>query len=147
MPDYRAKLAPKHVVNLTFIESQFKDGGRNTFEKKIYLDYVQLLEAIPALLEQGYSIDTVKSTQAKTNNNSYPLQLTLNEKQIEEALEEALSIADMEFEKKIESLKTEWVNNELKDLIEDEEDKQIQTIKEQSEAKKKKLFSQLLTSV
>lgn len=146
VPNYREQLTSKHVVNLEFIESQFSVGGRNTYKKNVYLSYVQLLDAIPTLLDQGYSIDTVKSTQAK-RNNLYPLVLNLNEKQVAEALEEALSLADMEFEKKVESLKALWANNELKEMIEDEKDKQIEAIKEQSEAKKKKLLSHLLTSV
>ena len=77
----------------------------------------------------------------------YPLVLALNEKQIDTALEEALSVADMEFEKRLENLKTDWLNNELKEMVLDEETKAIQKIKNESEAKKKKLFSQLLTSV
>lgn len=144
IPDFKSDLSAKHQKALDLIQMQYLANGRLTKLKEVTTSYIELIETVLRLDKEGYSVNALKSAQAR-NGIPFVIIADLNEAQIKDALEVDLSKAEKSHSDEIKALEKNWLDVELSQLISDEEAKLVADIEANTENKKRELLKELFT--
>lgn len=140
IPNYSEELKPEYEKELANIDVYYRSNGTKTFYKKFWSVSAKFLIEYPALLLEGYSVNTAKS---KIQPGVISIVFNKSHSMIEEEKEQAKSEAKEKYNLLVLQAQEEWIDTELKEL----EELKVEEIKAAEATKAEATKKELLLSM